>query len=175
MVEEDGEDGSENECSTGMWDTERSRSDVSHFDDSSIDVKPPPNALSHTSITTNRIQSVGSGVYTYADGFRRRFYFTPDCCCTLQTNFTNIQPQPPNLVTSQNTVASPQIVTSSSTTVLSAAAAAVAASGCAIGGTVPDDDKCSVTSASAVPGNTPYSAESASTATVGEYERDLLA
>lgn len=56
MVEEDGDDGSENECSTGMWDTERSRSDASHFDDS-IDVKPHPGALTH-SITTNRIQSV---------------------------------------------------------------------------------------------------------------------
>lgn len=57
MIEEDGDDGSENECTTGMWDTERSRSDMSHFDDS-IDVKTPSGALSHSAITTNRIQSV---------------------------------------------------------------------------------------------------------------------
>ncbi|XP_065220387.1 protein tramtrack, alpha isoform-like [Planococcus citri] len=127
-IDEDGDDGSENECSTGMWDTDRSSRNDSHFDDS-IDVKPSAGALSH-----NRIQS-----NNYA---------------------TNMQPQPPNLVNTQNTIVSPQVVTSSSVTGLSAAAAA----GCAIGGAVPDDDKCSVTSASAVPGNTPYSAETASTA-----------
>lgn len=78
-----------------------------------------------------------------------------------------MQPQPPNLVNAQNTVVSPQVVSSSSVTGLSAAAAVAAA---AIGGAVPDDDKCSVTSASAVPGNTPYSTETASTAaSVGQY------
>lgn len=58
VIDEDGDDGSENECSTGMWDGDRTSRSDSHYDDS-IDVKPPPGSLSH-SITTNRIQSVSA-------------------------------------------------------------------------------------------------------------------
>lgn len=84
-----------------------------------------------------------------------------------QTPYSNQQHQSSTLVNTPNAASTPQTVTSSSTTALSAAAAAVAGGGCNLGGAGSEDDKCSVTSASAVPGNTPYSTESASTASVG--------
>jgi hypothetical protein len=51
----------------------------------------------------------------------------------------------------------------SSTIGLAAVSGAAAAAG-NMGGAVSEDDKCSVTSASAVPGHTPYSTETATTA-----------
>ena len=54
-------------------------------------------------------------------------------------------------------------VTSSSTIGLGALSNSSAIGG-NMGGSVSEDDKCSVTSASAVPGHTPYAAETATTA-----------
>lgn len=86
------------------------------------------------------------------------------------------QQQLSTLVTSQNSTNVPQMVTSPPATALAAAAmsSAVAASGCPIGGSVPEDDKCSVIPASAVPANTPYSNEPATAATVGQYNEGVL-
>lgn len=85
-----------------------------------------------------------------------------------QAPYSSLQQQSSTLVNTPNAGTTPQIVTSTSATALSAAAAAVSNIGCNLGGALSEDDKCSVTSASAVPGNTPYSTESASTASIGQ-------
>lgn len=53
---DDGEN-SENECSSGAWDSERLRSDGAKYDDSVPDVKPL-NAMSHSLVNSNRVQPV---------------------------------------------------------------------------------------------------------------------
>lgn len=131
-IDDEGDDGSETE-----WESERSRNDLSHFDDS--DGKNV-SALSHSIVNSNRLQQ--------------------------QAPYSSLQQQSSTLVNTPNAGTTPQIVTSTSATALSAAAAAVSNIGCNLGGALSEDDKCSVTSASAVPGNTPYSTESASTASI---------
>ncbi len=58
MGDEDADDASDNECAPSLWDGERSRNDVSQFDEmmtTNVDTKSV-NTMTHTSLNSSRLQ-----------------------------------------------------------------------------------------------------------------------